>query len=291
MNKPLEGQVAVVAGATRGAGRGIAVKLGEAGATVYVTGRTTRDSRSDVGRGETIDETAELVTAAGGVGIAVRTDHTVESQVKALFERVDREQEGRLDILVNDVWGCESLIEFGRPFWEQPLSNGLTMQQRAVVSHLITNYYGVPLMVKRRRGLVIEVTDGVDYSYRGMLYYSMAKVANIHLAAALAEELRPYGVAALSLTPGFLRSEQMLDHFGVTKDNWRDAAAKDPHFLASETPAYIGAAVVALASDPGIFAKSGQAYSTWRCADEYGIRDEDGTQPHWGSYYAGIQHS
>jgi len=287
-NKPLEGRVAVVAGATRGAGRGIAVKLGEAGATVYVTGRTTRESRSDIDRAETIDETAELVTAAGGVGIAVRTDHTVPEQVEALFARVDREQEGRLDLLVNDVWGCEKLIDFERKFWEQPLSNALVMQERAVRAHLITSYYGVPLLVRRRSGLVIEITDGVDYSFRGMLGYSMAKVGNIHLAAALAEELRPYGVTAISLTPGFLRSEQMLDHFGVTKETWREAA--DPHFrVASETPAYIGAAVVALASDPRLFEKTGQAFSTWRCADEYGIRDADGSRPHWGNYFASIR--
>ncbi|HZG55619.1 SDR family oxidoreductase [Paenibacillus sp.] len=286
-NKPLEGRIAVVAGATRGAGRGIAVKLGEAGATVYVTGRTTRETRSDVDRSETIEETAELVTAAGGHGIAVRTDHTEEAQVQALFERVEREQGGRLDLLVNDVWGCERYIDFGRKFWEQPLSNALVMQDRAVRAHLITSYYGVPLLVNNKGGLVIEITDGMNYDFRGSVGYSLAKTANIHLAQALACELKPYGVAAVSLTPGFLRSEQMLAHFGVTEQTWRQAP--DPHFRAcSETPAYIGAAVVALASDPDILSKSGQAFSTWRCAEEYGIRDADGSQPHWGNYYAGI---
>ncbi|WP_309120222.1 SDR family oxidoreductase [Paenibacillus sp.] len=288
--QPLQGRVAVVAGATRGAGRGIAIKLGEAGAIVYVTGRSSREGSSDVGRSETIEETAELVAAAGGVGIAVRTDHTVPEQVEALFRRVGKEQEGRLDLLVNDVWGCEQYIDFERKFWEQPLSNALIMQERAVRSHLITSYYGVPLMVARRSGLVIEITDGDDYSVRegAGVGYSVAKVGNIHLAAALASELKPYGVTSISLTPGFLRSEQMLDHFGVTAETWRDAS--DPHFRAvSETPAYIGAAVVALASDPALFEKTGQAFSTWRCADEYGIRDADGSRPHWGNYYANIR--
>ena len=290
---PLAGRVAVVAGATRGAGRGIAVKLGEAGATVYVTGRSTREQTSDIGRAETIEETAELVTAAGaasgGRGIAVRTDHTSPEQVKALFDRIRKEQGGRLDVLVNDVWGCEHLILFEGSFWEQPLENALTMLDRAVRAHLITAYYGIPLLVANRRGLLVEITDGTDYSVRPAgVGYSLAKVCNIHLAAALAEQLKPHGVAAVSLTPGFLRSEQMLDHFGVTAETWRNAP--DPHFRAcSETPAYIGAAVVALASDPDILAKTGQAFSTWRCADEYGIRDADGSQPHWGRYYASIK--
>ena len=290
-DQPLKGQIAVVAGATRGAGRGIAVKLGEAGATVYVTGRSTRERKSDIGRAETIEETAELVTAAGGRGIPVRTDHTSPEEVRALFERVRREQGGRLDILVNDVWGCEHLIRFGVKFWEQPLENALTMLDRAVRAHLVTSWYGAPLLAANRRGLLIEITDGVDYSVRPVgVGYSLAKIANIHIAAALAEELKPYGVAAVSLTPGFLRSEQMLEHFGVTAATWREAP--DPHFTAcSETPAYIGAAVVALASDPDIFAKTGQAFSTWRCADEYGIRDADGSQPHWGRYYETIKNS
>jgi len=286
--KPLEGVVAVVAGATRGAGRGIAVKLGEAGATVYVTGRSTKDRRSDLGRPETIDETAELVAKAGGVGIPVKVDHSVPEQVKALFERVDREQRGRLDVLVNDVWGGEKLTEWGVPFWEQSLEKGLLMQQRAVHTHLITSRYGIPLMVKRGSGLVVEVTDGVDYRYRGSLYYSLAKISVIHLAQSLADELRPRGVAAISLSPGFLRSEEMLDHFGVTKETWRDAASVDPHFLASETPSYIGAAVVALASDPRIMEKSGRSLGTWDCADEYGIVDEDGSRPHWGNYFRDV---
>lgn len=284
--KPLQGKVAVVAGATRGSGRGIAVALGEAGATVYCTGRSVRGSLSDMNRAETIEETADRVTAGGGTGIPVRVDHTVEEEVKALFERVRREQSGRLDILVNDVWGGDPLSEWNASFWEHSLDNGLLMQRRAVHSHMITSYYGAPLMIERRQGLIIEITDGTDYRYRGNLYYSLAKISVIHLAQAMAAELKPYNVTALALTPGFLRSEAMLDHFGVTEDNWREAGQIDPHFLMSETPAYIGRAVAALASDPEVALKSGQALSTWALSDKYGFTDRDGSRPHWGNYAA-----
>jgi NAD(P)-dependent dehydrogenase (short-subunit alcohol dehydrogenase family) len=285
-DKTLHGTVAVVAGATRGAGRGIAVSLGEAGATVYVTGRSTRDNAATEGRPETIDETAEMVTSRGGKGIAVRVDHTVEDEVKALFERVRREQDGRLDLLVNDIWGGDELAEWGRPFWEQSLQKGFLMQDRAVRSHITTARYGAPLMVERRRGLIIEITDGTDYAYRGNFFYSLAKVSNIHMAEAMAEDLRPFTVTALALTPGFLRSEAMLDRFGVTEEDWRDGARKDPHFIASETPYYVGRAVVALASDPKVSEKSGRTLSSWDLAREYGFTDIDGRQPHWGEYFA-----
>ncbi|KPV56458.1 short-chain dehydrogenase [Paenibacillus sp. A3] len=284
--KPLEGHIAVVAGATRGAGRGIAEMLGEAGATVYVTGRSSRGQLSDMGRTETIEETAELVTARGGRGIPVRVDHTVEEEVRALFERVRSEQNGRLDLLVNDVWGGDSLMEWGKTFWEQPIAGGLLMQRRAVHSHMITSYYGAPLLMANKRGLIVEITDGWDYRYRGNLYYSLAKISAIHLAESMAEELRPHHVAAVAVTPGFLRSEAMLDHFGVTKDNWRDAAEKDPHFIMSETPHYVGRAVAALAADPRIMDKSGQALTSWGLSDEYGFTDKDGSRPHWGNYAA-----
>jgi NAD(P)-dependent dehydrogenase (short-subunit alcohol dehydrogenase family) len=181
-----------------------------------------------------------LVAAAGGLGIPVQVDHTVEDEVKALFERVQLEQNGQLDILVNDIWGGETLCVWGKPFWEQRLNDGLLMQQRAVHAHLITSHYAVPLMIARKIGLIIEITDGVDYSYRGNLYYSLAKISTIHLAEAMAADLRPYGITAVSVTPGFLLSEEMLEHFGVTEANWRDGAAKDPHFIASETPTFIG---------------------------------------------------
>lgn len=282
----LTGKVAVVAGATRGAGRGIAVMLGEAGATVYVTGRSARGNPSDMGRSETIEETAEMVSARGGVGIPVRVDHTVAEEVEDLFARVNREQDGRLDVLVNDVWGGDPLEQWSTPFWQTSIANGLLMQQRAVHSHIITSYYAAPLMIATRRGLIIEVTDGTGYQYRGALFYSLAKIGAIHLAEAMASDLRPHNVTALALTPGFLRSEAMLDHFGVTEANWRDAAQADPHFMASETPFYIGKAVVALAADPNVAQKTGKSLSTWGLVDEYGFRDADGTQPHWGNYFA-----
>ena len=283
---PLRGAVVVVAGATRGAGRAIAVELGAAGATVYATGRSVRGHPATAGRGETIEETAEIVAARGGLGIAVRVDHTVPEQVAALFERVQEEQQGRLDLLVNDIWGGDALSVWGKPFWEQSLPDGLLMQERAVRSHVITSHYAAPLMVARRRGLIVEVTDGTDYSYRGNLFYSLAKISNIHLAAAMAEELRPHGVTALAVTPGFLRSEAMLDHFGVTEQNWRDGAAQDPHFIASETPHYLARGVVALALDPALGEKAGRTLASWDLAEEYGFSDADGRRPHWGRYFA-----
>ncbi len=282
--QPLKDKIAVVAGATRGAGRAIACELGRAGATIYCTGRSVRGAPATAGRPETIEETAERVAAAGGVGIAVQVDHTVEAQVRALCERIQSEQ-GRLDLLVNDVWGGDELSEWGKPFWELSLAKGLLMQQRAVHSHIITSRYAAPILVAQGHGLIIEVTDGETLDYRGNLFYDLAKVSAIRLAYAMAAELRPHGVTALALTPGFLRSEAMLDGFGVTEANWRDAAAQDPHFIASETPTYIGRAVVALAADPAVARKAGTALSTWRLAKEYGFTDADGSQPDWGKYY------
>ncbi|MFC5652975.1 SDR family oxidoreductase [Paenibacillus solisilvae] len=284
--KPLQGKIAVVAGATRGAGRGIAVKLGEAGATVYVTGRSVRGSLSDMGRAETIEETAELVAAAGGVGIAVRTDYSVESEVRALFDRIALEQGSRLDILVNDVWGGDPLTMWEQPFWEHSLHDGLLIQKRGVHTHMIASYYAAPLMIDNNSGLIIEITDGFDYRYRGSLYYSLAKISVIHLAQAMAADLRPHQVASVAVSPGFLRSEAMLEHFGVTEENWRDAAGKDPHFLMSETPAYIGRAVAALAADPKIMEKTGSILTSWGLSEEYRFTDEDGSRPHWGNYAA-----
>jgi NAD(P)-dependent dehydrogenase (short-subunit alcohol dehydrogenase family) len=283
-NKSLKGKIAVVAGATRGAGRAIAVKLGEAGATVYVTGRSIRGNPSPLGRPETIEETAEKVSAAGGTGIHVRVDHTDEAQVKALFEQIEEEQEGQLDLLVNDVWGGEKYIAWGKGFWEASLQDGLYLQRQAVHSHMITSYYAAPLMVRRKRGLIVEVTDGVGYHYRGQLYYSMVKIGVSHLAQAMAADLKPNGVAAVAVTPGFLRSEEMLEHFGVTEANWTDASAKDIHFLQSETPFFVGQAVASLAADPNVLEKSGQLLSSWGLSDEYGFADVDGRRPHWGRY-------
>lgn len=265
----------MVAGATRGAGRGIACMLGEAGATVYCTGRSVRGKPATQGRPETIEETAEMVSGYGGQGIAVQVDHSDEQQVQALFERVRAEQ-GRLDILVNDIWGGDELTEWEKPFWELDIAKGLLMQQRGVHTHIITSRYGVPLMVAARQGLVIEITDGDSPGYRGNLFYDLVKASVIRLALGMAEELRPYGVTALALTPGFLRSEAMLDRFGVTEANWQDGAKVDPHFIASETPYFVGRAVAALAVDPDVFRRSGGVYSSWGLSDEYGFTDIDG---------------
>ncbi|CAA9543134.1 MAG: 3-oxoacyl-[acyl-carrier protein] reductase [uncultured Thermoleophilia bacterium] len=281
----LQGAVALVAGATRGAGRGIAVELGAAGATVYVTGRTTRARRSSMGRAETIEDTADLVTEAGGIGIAVAVDHTVPGEVAALAERIRTEQAGRLDVLVNDIWGGDPLTAWGTPFWAHSLDDGLEMQRLAVWTHLITSRYAAPLLVERGRGLIVEMTDGVDDRYRGNLYYDLAKASVIRLAVGQAAELRDRGVAAVALTPGFLRSEAVLDHFGVTEATWGDAVARDPHFAASETPRYVGRAVAALAADPDVLRRTGQALTSWDLAREYGFDDVDGRRPDWGAHF------
>lgn len=293
--QPLKDKVAVVAGATRGAGRGIACMLGEAGATVYCTGRSSRGVRTSrpaqplpfelAGRPETIEETAELVTRHGGRGIAMRVDHTIEEEVAALFERVQAEQ-GRLDILVNDVWGGDELAEWGLPFWEQSLEKGFLMQQRAVHSHIITSRYAAPLMLAQGNGLIVEITDGDTAGYRGNFFYDLAKSSVIRIAYAMAEELRPHGVTALAVTPGFLRSEAMLEYFGVSEENWQEGAKHDPHFIASETPYFVGRAIAALAADPKVAEKAGGAYSSWALSDEYGFSDIDGRRPHWGRYIA-----
>jgi NAD(P)-dependent dehydrogenase (short-subunit alcohol dehydrogenase family) len=292
--KPLQGKVAVVAGATRGAGRGIACVLGEAGATVYCTGRSTRakvipQEKTDspfvlAGRRETIEETAEMVTSYGGVGISVQVDHLIESQVSALFERVKAEQR-RLDILVNDIWGGDELSEWDKPFWELSIEKGLRMHQIAVDTHIITSRYGAPLMVAQKSGLIIEITDGLNARYRGSLFYDLVKSSVIRLAFGMSVELRSHGVTALALTPGFLRSEAMLEHFGVTEANWQDGAKKEPHFIASETPYFVGRAVAALAADPEVAKKSGKVFTSWDLSDEYGFKDIDGRSPHWGRYF------
>ncbi|MGD6803135.1 SDR family oxidoreductase [Rossellomorea aquimaris] len=282
--KSLKGKITVVAGGTRGAGRGISVKLGEAGATVYVTGRTTLHSPSPMGRKETIEETAELVTRAGGVGIPVKTDHTIESDVIELFERVKAES-GRLDILINDVWGGEPLTEWGKAMGEHSLAKGLQMQKQAVESHIITAHHSIPLFKQSGGGLIVEITDGVDYKPRGNFYYSLAKISNIHIAQAMAEDLKDDRITAIAVTPGFLRSEAMLELFGVTEENWKEGANKDPHFIASESPYYIGEAIRSLATDPEIHSRTGGVFSTWDLSEEYGFKDIDGTQPHWGNYF------
>jgi NAD(P)-dependent dehydrogenase (short-subunit alcohol dehydrogenase family) len=280
----LRGRVAVVAGATRGAGRAIAIELGAAGATVYATGRSTRAGPSEMDRPETIEETAELVEAAGGKGTAVRVDHTHAEEVAALAERLRAEQDGRLDLLVNDIWGGDRLTEWV-PFWEHSLENGIRMQQLAVHTHLITSWHLVPLMVERGSGLVVEVTDGDSERYRGSLFYDLAKASAIRIAKGQAEDLRERGVAALAVTPGFLRSEAVLDHFGVREENWRDAITRDPHFAASETPHFLGRGIAALAADPRVMDRSGEVLTSWGLAREYDFDDVDGARPDWGEHF------
>lgn len=282
--KNLEGKVAVVAGATRGAGRGIACALGEAGAIVYCTGRSVRGKPATGSRPETIEETAEMVTSYGGQGIAVKVDHTQEREVESLFQRVAREQEGRLDVVVNDIWGGEEFTEFGTPFWELALDKGFLMLQRAVHTHIITSRYAAPLMVEREKGLIVEVTDGDNFGYRGNLFFDLVKTSVIRLAYAMATELRNHNVSAVAVTPGFLRSEAMLESFGVTEANWKEAVDQDPHFIASETPLFVGRAVAALASDVNVSAKSGRVFGSWELAREYNFVDADGRRPDWDAY-------
>ena len=292
--KVLRGKIALVAGATRGAGRGIAIALGEAGATVYCTGRSSRGGRATPGRPETIEETAELVTAAGGRGIAVRVDHTEPAEVKKLVTGIKRRHQG-LDILVNDVWGGDALTEWGKPFWTVNLDNGLGMLKQAIHSHIITSHYAVPLMLGRGRGIIFEITDGDAFYYRGNLFYDLVKISVIRLAFAMARELRKRNIVSVALTPGFLRSEAVLDHFGVSEANWKDVGKKTGQnsakqndapadFMVSESPRYIGRAVVALAADPKVKERSGRVFSSWALAREYGFTDLDGTRPHWGNY-------
>ncbi len=274
MKKPLAGKIAVVSGATRGAGRGIATALGEAGATVYCTGRSVPGSPGMKNRPETIQETADIVTARGGHGIAVRVDHTVPEEVARLFERV-----GELDILVNDIWGGDDLVEWGKKLWETKLEDGLTLIDRAIKTHIITSYYGLPRM--RAGGLVVEITDGDAYFYRGHFFYDLVKTTVIRMAFGLSQELKERGITAIAVTPGFLRSEWMLDHFGVTEANWRDVAKKVKSFIASETPLFVGRSVAALAADPDVRTKNGRVFASWDLADEYGVTDADGTRPHF----------
>ncbi|MEV5204869.1 SDR family oxidoreductase [Streptomyces sp. NPDC053720] len=282
--------MALVAGATRGAGRGIAVQLGAIGATVYVTGRTSGSERSEMDRPETVEETAALVDEAGGCGIPVRVDHLVPEEVEALVARIRREQ-GRLHVLVNDIWGAR--IEWERSVWESSLDTGLHTLRLAVDTHAITSHYALPLLIRTPGGLVVEVTDGTDeYNachYRVSFFYDLAKASVNRMAFALAHELEPHGATAVSLTPGWLRSEAMLEAHGVTEANWRDAIAHSPHFAISESPAFVGRAVAALAQDPRVSRWNGRSLSSGQLAKVYGFTDLDGSRPDAWRYVTEVQ--
>lgn len=287
----LEGRIALVAGATRAAGRGIAVQLGAAGATVYVTGRTSSTQRSEMNRAETIEETAELVDAAGGRGIPVRVDHLDHDAVRTLVDRIEKEQ-GALHILVNNIWGATT-IEWDKTVWESSLEYGLHMWRLAVDTHAITSHFALPLLIRQPGGLVIEVTDGTaEYNatnYRVSFFYDLVKAANLRMAFALAHELKPHGATAVALTPGWLRSEAMLEAFGVTEQNWHDATERIPHFAISESPAFIGRAVSTLARDPDVSRWNGQSLSSGQLAKVYGFTDIDGSRPDAWPYVVEVQ--
>jgi NAD(P)-dependent dehydrogenase (short-subunit alcohol dehydrogenase family) len=292
-DRALEGKVALVTGATRGAGRGTAVALGEAGATVYCTGRTTREQRSEYDRPETIEETAELVDAAGGRGIGLAVDHLDRDRVRAVVERIDAEH-GRLDVLVNDIWGGENLAEWNTPIWEHDLDGGLRMLRLAIDTHLITSHFALPLLIRRPGGLVVEMTDGTaEYNartYRLSTFYDLAKASVLRLAFAQGHELAPHGATAVALTPGWLRSEMMLEHYGVTEENWREATVGSPHFTQiSESPRFVGRAVAALAADPDVHRRNGGSFSSGGLAREYGFTDVDGSQPDCWRYIVEVQ--
>jgi len=292
MTRPLDGKVALVAGATRGAGRGIAIELGAAGATVYATGRTTRARRAETGRSECIEETEELVQRAGGRCVGLAVDHLEPAQVEALAARIARDH-GRLDVLVNDVWGADFLIQWNVPVWEQSLEKGLRMLRLAVDTHLVTSHFVLPLMIKRPGGLVVEMTDGpADYNatnYRVSTFYDLAKTSVSRLAWTQAHELKPHGCTAVAVTPGWLRSEQMLDAYQVSEANWRDAIARQPHFCITESPRFVGRAVAHLAADPDVARYAGQTLSSGELAKVYGFTDLDGSRPDAWRYVVEVQ--
>ena len=281
--KPLAGQAALVAGATRGAGRGIARALAEAGATVYCTGRSTRRRPSPYKRPETIEETASLITEAGGTAIALRVDHTVESEVKALFRRIMRAH-GRIDVVVNCIAGEDPLMKQWDFFWKAELKNADKIFRQALTSHIITAKHAALAMMPHKRGLIVEVTENDVLGGGGNPMAQVVKSALKLLPLYWAPELEPHGVSVIAVTPGFLRSESMLEHHGVTEDNWRDAGKQDSNFLESESPLFVGRAVASLAADPNVKARTGMLFSSWELAHDYQFNDYDGRRPDWGSH-------
>jgi NAD(P)-dependent dehydrogenase (short-subunit alcohol dehydrogenase family) len=286
-HQPLARRTALVAGATRGAGRAFAIELAAAGAIVYATGRSSKDRRSEIDRPETIEETAALAAEAGGDVVPVVCDHLEPPQVRDLISRIESER-GRLDILVNNIWGGDHLTGWNDKMWDHDLDAGLRILRLAIDTHIITSQAAIPLLIRNPGGLVIEVTDGnseFNADYRGTFFYDLAKVTPHRIALALARELADHQATAVSLSPGWIRSEAMLEHFGVTEDNWRDGTAKDPHFCITETPHYVARAAVALAADPDKARFNGQSFASWDLGPAYGVTDLDGTQPHFRRYH------
>jgi NAD(P)-dependent dehydrogenase (short-subunit alcohol dehydrogenase family) len=286
-HQPLSGKVAVVAGATRGAGRAFAVELSAAGAIVYATGRSSQSRRSEIDRPETIEGTAARAAEVGGEAVSVVCDHLEPTQVRELVSRIESER-GRLDILVNNIWGGDYLTDWDAKLWEHDLDAGLRILRLAIDTHIITSHAAIPLLIRKPGGLVIEVTDGnaeFNADYRGTFFYDLAKVTPHRMAQALSEELKDFDATALSLSPGWIRSEAMLEHFGITEDDWRDGTEKDPHFCISETPHYVARCAVALAADPDRARFNGQSLASWDLAPIYGVTDLDGTQPHMLRYH------
>ena len=281
--RSLTGRVALVAGATRGAGRGIARALGEAGATVYCTGRSVKGKPSPYGRPETIDETAAIIKAAGGTAIALRVDHTSEHDVKALFRRILRAHK-RIDIVVDSVAGEDPLLKQHGFLWQADLRNADAMFRQGLTSRIITAKHAALAMMPAKRGLIVEVTENDIIGGGANPIAHAVKTAQKVLPLQWATELAPHGITVLAITPGFLRSETMLQHFAVTEDTWREAGRKDPNFLVSESPLFVGRAIAALAADPKVRHRTGLLLSSWELAREYGFTDYDGRRPDWGRH-------
>jgi NAD(P)-dependent dehydrogenase (short-subunit alcohol dehydrogenase family) len=291
MTRPLADATALVAGATRGAGRAIAVELARAGAYVYATGRSSSvHGRSEIGRPETIEETGELIAAIGD-GTAVVVDHTEVRAVGALVDRI-RQERGRLDLLVNDMFGGDRYAQWDKPLWEHDLHGGWRMMEMGVHSHLITAALAIPLMLEGKDGLIVEMTDGtheynVNFRDGVGFYYDLVKANVERIVIGLTHELSDHHVTAVAVTPGWLRSEQMLDGFGVTEERWRDAVATRPGFAISESPTYVARGIAALAADPDKATLGGQVLTSRQLADRYDVTDIDGSKPDcWGQMAA-----
>jgi len=281
--KPLTGRVVLVAGATRGAGRGIARAFGDAGATVYCTGRSVTGKPSPYGRPETIDETAAMITAAGGTAVALRVDHTNENEVKALFRRIMRAH-GRIDAVVDSVAGEDPLMGLYGSLWEADLKTADAVFRQGLTSRIITAKHAALAMMPARRGLIVEVTENDMIGGGGNPMAQAVKMAQKVLPLFWAAELAPHRIAVMAVTPGFLRSESMLQHFGVTEDTWRDAGKQDSNFLQSESPLFVGRAIAALAADPKVLDRTGMLFGSWELGRDYGLSDYDGRRPDWGRH-------